>query len=496
MPQTRKNLKLFYILNLLTKNEIEELEWFLLQPSIKIKQSLLALFNEIKFLHPKLESNDITYRELYKKVFPEKHFNAQTIKNLMTEMLFHVKNYLIFAQLNKDNYSRMKLLLESINERKLEKLFISEAARFEKLIDNERYKSRKYYLKKIEAVELKNTFYIGRSPVGKSKNVYDNIFDISRGITCFYLIVMFEEYLQTLIGERVVKIENREVFRKEYIQTLLKISEGYRDEPMVELYRSFIIHHYRSDDKIRYDYAKSLLQEYENEISLASLKILYNKLLNHCVSKLKEERFKDECFDIVKKMLEKNLFFENNGTLSPHNYSTITSLGLRLNQIKWTENFIYKYKIVLPIEYQQNTFLYNQASLYFRLAQNSSKPLKKKYFEKTLETLSKFKGTDFYEKTRINNLLLLVHCELENIETALSLTDSYRHYLRKNRKYMPEHLFKSYANFVNYTEKFLLISGGTSNTTAEEFSRKIKDASIFEYQGWLLKKTVELERKG
>ena len=89
----------------------------------------------------------------------------------------------------------------------------------------------------------------------------------------------------------------------------------------------------------------------------------------------------------------------------------------------WTKEFIEKFKDYLHPEVVENAYTYNLASYYYSTNQ----------LDKVLDLLVKVEYTDIQYSIGAKSLLLRTYYDLEENEALLSLTRSFKQYLKRNR---------------------------------------------------------------
>jgi len=120
---------------------------------------------------------------------------------------------------------------------------------------------------------------------------------------------------------------------------------------------------------------------------------------------------------------------------------------------------------------------YSLALLYFE----------KRHFDKALSCLNKIKFDQFVFKLDMKNLQLKINYELEYFESAISIIDTYKHFL-KNNVLLSESRRTLHYNFVNYTHSLVQFRTGSKKINLSFISNKIsKSKNVFD-KGWLLEK--------
>ena len=79
---------------------------------------------------------------------------------------------------------------------------------------------------------------------------------------------------------------------------------------------------------------------------------------------------------------------------------------------------------------------------------------------------------------------------MESYEAALSLIDSFSHFLMYNKSAEPYR--ESFLNFLKFVKKLIMIKSGSNKKPAPEIEKEILNSKILLNQSWLLEKVEEL----
>ena len=88
--------------------------------------------------------------------------------------------------------------------------------------------------------------------------------------------------------------------------------------------------------------------------------------------------------------------------------------------------------------------------------------------------------------------MLQVYYEMNNFEPAISLLDSYKHFLKSDRT-ITEFYKKVNSDFLKYYTKLLKVKMGEKGSTADELKRLVLSSDDFSNKDWINKKIDELK---
>ena len=146
--------------------------------------------------------------------------------------------------------------------------------------------------------------------------------------------------------------------------------------------------------------------------------------------------------EIYKDMIKTKAYLEGNNFMAHYIYNSIAQNAISSGELKWAEKFINEFRSHVHSDFRDSSF---------GLC-NSILQIKKENYDKALESLSIVKPQDIIFKLKINHTLLIIYFLQNETESFFSLTDSFRHFLSRNRE-LREHDKIVYSNFITYIRK-------------------------------------------
>ncbi|PHN06722.1 hypothetical protein [Flavilitoribacter nigricans] len=262
---------------------------------------------------------------------------------------------------------------------------------------------------------------------------------------------------------------------------------GYRDSDYFQAdYRlhkllGYYMAHY--EDRSKSHVFQNMLEKDVESLGPVQREDLYGFASNYCIRQINlgQDEFRRELFQLYKQGLRIGLIMQN-GMLSEWNYKNITALGCSLKEYEWTENFIQEYKDMLPSHRRENAYNYNLAHLYYN----------KKQYSEALSVLLLVQFTDVKYHLNTSFLLLRTYFALKDTEALLSLIDTFRIYVIRNRKITTDQK-RGYTNFLRFAKKLVLIrhqAPAYSRQTVEEklvdLAKKVESTSNVINKYWIL----------
>ena len=115
---------------------------------------------------------------------------------------------------------------------------------------------------------------------------------------------------------------------------------------------------------------------------------------------------------------------------------------MRLKEYDWTEQFIYKYKLQLPPNEQENAYIYNMAVYHYE----------RKAYKKSLLMLHEVRFTDASYHIGAKIIQLKSYYELDESEAFYSLIETFRIYIIRNKR-LSDYRKKANLNFLKLAQK-------------------------------------------
>jgi hypothetical protein len=218
------------------------------------------------------------------------------------------------------------------------------------------------------------------------------------------------------------------------------------------------------------------------------LMFLYLQKLNiYCILEISDgkKELEKELFENLKLMLEKNLYsIKNQSNFSILDFRLILFSAIRVKEYEWAEYFINEYYDHLVEDSRQKMLNFGYAFLFFE----------RKEFLNSLSITNKLKFDSFVLYLDVNILRLQIFYELNYHSNAISLIDTFKHFLRNN-KYVSEYVKTRHRNFLKLYSKLFKFNRNPVYHEMKILREMIKDEKFLIKKNWLLDKINELITK-
>jgi hypothetical protein len=258
-------------------------------------------------------------------------------------------------------------------------------------------------------------------------------------------------------------------------------SNNYSDTPPILIYHQILLSYKEPEDHGHFEKIKSLINQHIHLFPDNEVAEILDSALNYCIKKMNagEPGFLEEAFNLYKEWLIKDLL-KVRGHINPFHFKNIVTIGLRLKEFDWIENFIHQYSIFLESRFQENAVTFNLAQLYFY----------KNDYPKVIRQLSQVEYDDMTYNLNSKTLLMASYYELDEIEALGSLLDSFRVYLSRNKE-LPATRRKHYLNTIGIVRKLSKLTPGDSKEI-EKLKTEVENTQGVVSKNWIMEKLTSL----
>ena len=195
------------------------------------------------------------------------------------------------------------------------------------------------------------------------------------------------------------------------------------------------------------------------------------------------QEFIRELFENYKFMIQKNLYVSGEREfINFSEYRTILLYALRLKEFEWAESFIKRFEKHHNPEMSKNILNYSKAVLTFEKGE----------LDDSLKYLSTLELDDIILKLDSDALLLMIYYEKDYIDSALSVADSFKYYV-KSTKILSDQVVKNQSDFIKYMKCILKHKlTGMSSFDYEKLREDISNNKTVRRKNWLIQKLDEI----
>lgn len=444
------------------------------EPTIKLLEIVLCSFK-----NPKIS---LEKEQVFSRLFPRKTYDEQQLHNVMSYLKKLYHRFLAIEKIESQPIEEQLLTLEAANENNQFDLLKNRSKQLEKTLKKEKYKNSQYHFISYKLHNLMGYYEVGFVDRSKSERFQlmldhlDSYYIAEKLRQSYYLtgnmMLMNTKYEFRFLNELLAYIEKNWDFFSKNLTIALYYSglNLLRDQNNPE--------HYLRLKKILADDVEALSPSERND--------LYEFAQNYCVTQINlgQSSYKRELFQIYKHGLNTGNSLRN-GILNEFLYKNITTIGCNLKEFDWTEKFIHGFKDRLIEEVRENAYNYNLANLYYN----------RKSYNEALSSLLLVNFSDVNYHLGTTFLLLRTYYALRDTEALLSLIETSRIYVMRNKK-MTTIQKRGYSNFLRFARKLVLLkhhSGTYSKKGLKEkldhLAEKIQNTENVINRFWLLEES-------
>lgn len=451
-----KTTHLVKILKTLDSKELKGFEEWTNSPFFNKNEKLKHLCGLILGFAPTFEHKDFTKQKMYVTVFKQKKYNATQLNNVISDLLQLLFKYLAYQNFQQTSEFEKICLMNELFAKGAHDSMLKVGRKFRKAKQEKKVRNSSYFFDNYLHHKQMDEYSLTQPERGfnESLQLKNDELDL------FYVATKLK--IASDMASRNLVIQSNYIphFVSEIIDRIETNTEKY-DYPAIMVYYN-VLQTMKNGEPSFYFQLKTLLAENLTTFPKDELRILYDYARNYCIRKINEgeDEYYQEILNLYQFLLDKKIIFKN-GYLTQWDYKNIITVGVRLKEFDWTEQFIEQYKNQLPPSEQENAYVYNLAAYHYERGN----------YKKSLMLLHEVRFTDasYYIGAKI--IQLKSYYELEESEAFFALVDAFKIYILRDKK-LSDYRRKANLNFLKLATKIY----------------KIRE------DGFLLEKTVRTEK--
>ncbi|MCI0716423.1 MAG: hypothetical protein L0Y77_08925 [Chlorobi bacterium] len=471
---------------------MKKFERFVSSNYFNTNERVYKLLRVLKKFHPSFSNRKLTNHYIFRKIYGDRKFNDITLRYLLSEFLKLTKQFISISATQKNKHEMSKIFIEEMIFRKQFSQVRSNIVKLEKEVNKNFIIGTNYLHNKMDVSLLWHMYSFFSSTGFKQihKNVEGGEFEVYN--TIIDLCHIYQNLIAIKNSHNVEYEDNllfafiRNFDYKGMLDSVekLKTDDKQREKLLnvLKIYLCFMITFTDEKEEIYFEKMKALVFRFQDIFKTEELRDIHTMLTNCCRFKARaidNEKYLRYSFELIQNALSKNLYLSLGQYMPFTTYILILNNALALKEINWTEDFVNKYIKEIAPEIREDVHSYSAAEILFQ----------KKQFEGALEQLSKVKFDFEMIKPNVRSLTLMTYYELELIEAAYSLIDSFAHFINSNKKITPLQK-EADSNFISFVKTLLKHKGKKVNLF--KLVKEIERCSNLSRREWLLEKAEEV----
>jgi hypothetical protein len=434
-----RQTRVISVLRTFTKNEHKEFRKFLKSPFFVSRKNILDLYDLIarNYLYKDFRSIDASF--LYSELFPEEFkvrgYSDSTMRFMYHSLFKASQEFLAVRKFMGKKMLANEVLREELLERELYDLFDLNVSLAEKMLADGKNKDSANYLLRYNLEQDKVNIYnilLGRKiKKGKNKKIY-NFAESAQNLFNYFISEMagFVDNYDKYCRSKNIPV-NAELVECMYSslnsESLEKFQKTLSGKVNIDVYKIYKAQHlaftFMEDDE-HYKIYKNLLLDNVFSLEIDLKNYFFSRLIDYCVLKRRmkpdNKIYIDESLSVYKLVVENGLYrHSKNKSLPIELFSNVVIVGIRAEQLDWTDDFVEKFKTKLHKDMRSDSYHYGKARILFE----------KKDFQKTIEHLNNIKDEYYLYAVLKKAYFIMSLFELQNYEDCIMQMDSFRHYL-------------------------------------------------------------------
>jgi len=479
-----KKTFLIEVLKKLSAKQMKELTDFVQSPFFNKNESVVSLMEYLRNQHPEFKSSNIEKELVHKKLFHSAEYNDNFMRLLIFKLTSVVEQYLAYTDFKSHENTESIHLINRLIDMNIDNEAKRQITRVEKRLNADKISNSSHYKDHYELEKLKHVIYSRTyRPVTIKDKPDETLLGESNHLTAFFLISILQRYRYLLNKSFTVNSK----YNADLLPVIISYLEGegkaYLEIPAVSLlYKQMLL----LNDYSREDLIAELTQKLTNKNTLIDDQDRRDGLTvvsNVCIEKGYEgkDEFYRHMLNIDKYLISENLHTRiKGGYFEKEVFSNIVTIALRVNDTDYVKDFIEKYYKMLEPDVQISTYNYSYSKLYFKLRD----------FNKALEYIVKVSYSDMHSKYTVRVTEIMIHYELNNIETALTLLENFKKYIQNDKLLSTGHK-KIMSNFIKYSTA-LCKAKYSHRANLEELKENIASADQISNRLWLINKADDI----
>lgn len=433
-----KSTHLVKVLSALDAKELKKFNDWVKSPFFNKNKKVNALCYFVLKYAPNYDDKGFTKEKAYQVVFKSRNYNSIQFNNVISDLLQLLFQYLAYQNFQRTSEFEKICLMNELFAKGLNDSMLKISKRYEKskaqtpIRNSSHFFDNYLFYKQIDEYQLTQP----TRDFNESLQLKNDELDL------FYTATKLKIASDMASRNLVVKGNYECHFLDEVLERIENNFEVYQKYPAVTVYYN-VIQTMTKKDENYYFQLKDLLANNLAIFPKEELRVLYDYARNYCIRKINQghSAYYKEILSLYQFLLDKQIIFKN-GYLTQWDYKNIVTVGMRLKEYDWTEQFIQKYKAQLPPKEQENAYFYNMAVYHYE----------RKAYKESLLMLHEVRFTDASYHIGAKIIQIKSYYELDESDAFYSLIETFRIYIIRNRK-LSDYRKKANLNFLKLVQK-------------------------------------------
>lgn len=470
--------KFYKFLKTLTGKELRKFRKYLESPYFNSHIKLLQLYELFEWRLLDENSFDLSKEEIWERIYPDQSFDYDSLRKLQHQLMNLGFEFLSQMGFEDSTAHQTHFLLQILHRKQMTEFIESTIQSGINKLNRERFRSGNFYHDLYSIEKYRYVLENMESVRGQKHNIQKlNIDEIDNQLNYFYFAEKLKYFCLRMSWSKITEMNSNVDMLTELVNRIP--NSKYLNIPSIAIYYQIFLTYKEPEIPDHFFELKKLIKKHIHLFPPEDARDIMNSAINYTIQKQNQGHleFSELNFELWKQALDSETVLINN-ELSPWAFKNIITLGLRLKEYDWIENFIQTYGSRIPKEYRENAINYNQASLYFY----------KKNYNKAIPLLQKVQFDEVNYGLGAKSLLLAMFYEQDEQETLNSLIESFKLFVKRNKN-IADWRKKTYLQLIQFTKK--MHENSDDIKLLAKLKVDIRNSQAVNKQ-WLLEKVDEL----
>jgi len=450
--------RILQILRKLNTKERTRFREYVFSPFFNKNNKLRTLCDHLLKYAPDFQHKQLNRQIVHQKIFSARPYKVSQINNLISDLLQLLYDYLAHTHYDSRPALKKNFLIEELLRKDSHQDIERVARTYEKIQTKTPFANHNFYLEEYQRFDK-----LDRFSFIKGIRTYDVHLQLKNdNLDRYYFGNKFRIACDMASRNIVSNAQYRCHFLEDLVGHFESKHELLQTAPSLQIYYKVLRMLQESEVESHYQELKQLIQKHASIFPQEELRILYTYLINYGIKKINsgQSEYYRKMLDVYKLLIEDEIIFKN-GHLPHGTFINICTLGIRLKDFNWTNQFIQQYAHTILIENRNNAVVYSLASLYYA----------KKGYKSALHQLHDVEFTDDNYHLGAKGIQLKSYYELEEWEALYALVEAFKKFVTRSRQ-LPDYLKSTTINFARITKKIAQLADSKGSTGKREWEKR------------------------
>ena len=416
-----------------------------------------------------LESEELSKKDVFRKLFPQESYTDQKIRLLLSYLHKKLELFLTIEELQMNDGELSWLMLSALQNRNLQRNYTNKLNLFRRQLNQREKQDWSFYYEKYR-IELLNL------DVSSSFKKSFNYADLTDSLDSFYLSAKLRHACSAILYQMVYD-QNYEFPLLDDVLAMAS-QEQFITVPAVSIYYLFI-KVMIDGEEVDIVKLKETLFRHKSALSDREYKEVFTMVLNFYIQKINQNQlhFVPEALSFYKKGLDLGLLLDNKH-MKGFTYSNIVAMGLKVGELDWVTNFIESYKSFLPKSIRKETYSLNKARLAYQLQE----------YDMAIDLLNDVNYAQLTYVVTARILKIKIYWEMGELKLLDHQLHSLKFFLK--RKKVVGYHYKHWVKIIDYIKKLATVNP-FDKVKVNKLKKAIEKEKISE-KAWLIEQLEQL----